>query len=874
MRWWWKKEREQDLEREMRADLDLEAAEQEQNGLSPEQARYAARRAFGNTTLVKEELREMWGWSWFERFGQDLRYGLRSLVKGRGLTLIGVLTLALGIGANTAIFSVVNSLLIRPLPYKNSGELVVPATVLKKYNTDRANVAYADFLDWKTRTEVFQAVAVHFEQSADITSGHVPERVKTSLVSDDYFRVMDAAPLLGRTFVAEETFFNQAHVAVLAYAYWMQRFGGDPKVVGARIEIGGAPYRIVGVMAMNSTWPEDVQVFLPGAMGADPPAAVMRRDNFMFSAIARLRPGVRLEQAQAQLNVMAKRIERQYPATRSATGWVLYPLSSWIVGPQLKQMLLVMMGGVGIVLAIACANLATLLLARGASRTREIAIRIALGARRVRLARQLLTEQLVVAAIGAVLGALLGTGGVYALVHVAPRDTPRLDEIHIDGVALAFTSALSILATFIAAVIPALHASGTDPANAFREGGRTSSAGMRAGRLRGLLVLSEVALSVVLLAGAGLLLKTFANLLHVDAGFRTQGLTTFELSLPTSRYGSSEQTVSALTSIVDKIRHVPGVLNVGATSALPLGGGGFYLVRSYIAGGQPEPPLGKASSAVWDVVMPGYFETLRARLIAGRFFDNRDIKSGKPVMIVSQSLAKEMFPNANPLGKSVRAWRDEKMYREVVGIIGDMPYFSLADDRSPAVYVPITQQECVNTMLIAVRAPENRHALIPALRTAVWSFDKQLAVAEIKTMDDVMSKALARPRFVMFLLSLFAGAALLLAGAGIYGVLSYAVAQRTQEIGIRVALGAKRIDVLRMIASRGMALTFCGIAIGVVLAGALTRIMASLLFGVTARDPAIFTLASLFLLIVAVMAYLIPAWRANQIDPVAALRCE
>lgn len=537
-------------------------------------------------------------------------------------------------------------------------------------------------------------------------------------------------------------------------------------------------------------------------------------------------------------------------------------------------MLSVMMGGVGIVLAIACANLASLLLVRGTSRTREMAIRIALGARRGRLARQLLTEQLVVAAVGAILGVALGTGGVYALVHVAPQNTPRLDEIHIDGFALAFTAALSLLAAFSAALIPALHAAGANPANAFREGGRTSSASMRGSRLRGLLVVSEVALSVVLLAGAGLLLETFINLLHVNAGFRTQGLTTFEISLPTSRYGSSDQTVPALTRIVEAIRRIPGVLDVGATSALPVGGGGFYLVRSYVAGGRPEPPLGKTSSAVWDVVLPGYFETLGSRLIAGRFFDNRDIRTAKPVMIMSQSLAKQMFPDQNPLGKMVRAWRDEKAYREVVGIVGDMPYFSLADARSPAAYVPLAQQEGVNTMLIAVRAPENTQGLIPAIRTTVWSFDKQVAVAEIQSMGDVISKALARPRFVMFLLSLFASAALVLAGAGIYGVLSYAVAQRTQEIGIRMALGAQRRDVLGMIAGRGMALTLCGIAIGIALAGTVTRIMANLLFGVTARDPAIFTLAAFLLLIVALLACLIPTRRANRIDPVVALRYE
>jgi putative ABC transport system permease protein len=464
------------------------------------------------------------------------------LWKRPAFTVVAALTLALGIGANTAIFSAVYTLLISPLPYKDSTELVVPATVLKKYNTDRANLAYADYLNLKEQKQVFQAVAVHFEQPVDVTGGEYPERMKTSLVSEDYFRVMGAYPLLGRVFTAAESVNANANVAVLSYSYWMRHFGGDRSILQHTMEMVGVSIRIIGVMPPCSTWPDSTDIFLPLGLGDNPPPAVTRRDDFSIGGIARLRGGVSVHQAQAELNILSGRIERQYPALRAGTGLTLYSLSSWIVGPQLRQMLLVMIGATGLVLAIACANLAHLLLAKGVGRNQEFAVRTALGASWGRLMRQILTEQVVLATLGALAGALLGVGGVHVLARFAPADTPRLNELRPDAIAFLFACLVSSIVALVFAIIPALQTVRVDPADAFRDDGRSHSAGLRGGRLRALLVASEVALSTVLLVAAGLLLQSFANLSRVDIGFQPHNLTKFELSLPTSRYPTPQQT--------------------------------------------------------------------------------------------------------------------------------------------------------------------------------------------------------------------------------------------------------------------------------------------------------------------------------------------
>lgn len=860
-------ELEEELQYHLDRQIDLELA----SGKSYDEARYEALRSVRDIQQRKEECRDARGLNAMEQFVKDLHHGVRILWQRPAFTAIAALTLALGIGANTTIFSAVYTLLIRSLPYKNANQLVVPATVLKKYNTDRANLAYADYLDLKEQRNAFQAVAVHFEQPADVTGGEYPERIKTSLVSGDYFRVMEAPPMIGRVFTPAEAVTANANVAVLSYQYWMRHFGGDRSIVQQTMEIAGVPTRIIGVMPPHSTWPETTDVFLPLGLGDNPPPAVARRDNFSIGGIARLRDGVSLNQAQAELNILSNRIERQYPALRTGTGLKLYSLSSWIIGPQLKQMLLVMLAATGLVLAIACANLANLLLAKALSRNQEFAIRTAMGAHWGRLVRQILTEQVVLTTTGAVAGALLGIVGLHVLAHFAPADTPRLNELRPDAMAFLFASSVCFATALLFALIPALHSARVDPASAFRDEGRGYSSGLRGSKLRAALVASEVALSMVLLVATGLLLGSFANLNRVDLGFQPQNVTKFELSLATSRYPTPQQTSAAFEAIRDAIRRIPGISATGATSALPVGGGGFYVGKSFVAEGQSAPSAGAAVPGAWDVVLPGYFEALGVHRLAGRLFDARDNQASQHVVILSESLAKRLFPNERPIGKRVRALRDEPFDRGVVGIVPDIPYWALVDTKSEVAYVPEAQQGW-NTLDFVVRSKISEPSLIASLRTAVSSQDNHVALTEIETMDDVLAKSLARPRFVMFLLAIFAGVAITLAAIGIYGVLSYAVGQRAREIGIRIALGAQRSEILRLVAWQGIALTACGVAIGSAMAMAATQALAGLLFGIKARDLTTFCIAAVFLLVIGSIACLIPARRATHFDPVEALR--
>jgi len=862
---------EQELEEEFAYHLQRKVESYISKGFTSEDAKYAALRDMEGLEQHKEECRDSRRLNAMENFLQDLRHGFRILRNKPGFSVVAILTLALGIGANMAIFSAFNGLLLRPLPYRNSKELVVIATVLKKFNTDRANLSYADFLDLKKEKQVFDAVAVHFEQPADVTGRDYPERIKTSLVSADYFRVMGATPELGRIFTPEESVSSQANLAVLTNGYWMRRYGGDPSVLEHTIEIAGVPKRIIGVMPPASTWPDDVEVFLPLGIGDNPPPTVLKRDNFSIAAIARLKSSVDLSQAQAKLNILASRIEHENPTLRAGTGLKVYSLSSWIIGPQFRQMLLVMMSAVGVLLLVACSNLANLLLAKGVGRRQEFAIRLALGAGWGRVARQVLTEQVAIATLGTLAGALLGFIGVHALMRFAPADTPRLDEIRPDVVSFLVTAMVAVFSTLVFAFLPALHAAKADPSSAFREGDRSSSSGVRGSKLRSLLVISEMALSTILLVGAALLLQTFANLTRINIGFQPQNETTFELSLPSSRYATPQQTVAAMLAIRDALRRIPGVSEVGATSALPAGGGGFYLGKTFVAVGQPEPPIGTAVPGAWDVVLPGYFETLGVRRLAGRVFTDRDNQTNQPVIILSQSLANRLFPHESSVGKRVRAWRDEKFDREVVGVVRDVPYFSLVDTKSEVAYVPHGQQGW-NTMDFVIKAHISGPAELSVIRAAISSQDNHLALAEVKTMNDVLSKSLARPRFLMFLLLIFAGVAITMAGIGVYGVLSYTVNQRAREIGIRVALGAQRSTILRLVTWQAMLLTGCGVIVGTAMAAAATQSLAGLLFGITAHDPATFCLTALFLLMIGFLACLIPARRATRVDPIEALR--
>jgi putative ABC transport system permease protein len=866
-----RRRREQDLQREIRAHLDLEAEEQQQSGLLPGAARDSARRVFGNTVIVQEDVRAMWGWTRFDQFVQDLRLAGRLFRKSPGFTAVAVLTLALGIGANTAIFSLLNGILLKPLPYPSADRIVIPATIFQRHHTDRGSVALADVLDWKKQTDLFEGVSVYDEFDMTATGAEEPERIRVGAGDEDFFRIFDARPILGRTFSPEENQPKAAPVLVLSYGYWMRRFGGDPKAVGSDLELNGRPRRIIGVMPKDSIWPETAQIFLPIAIGT-PNANLLRRDNHIFQAIARLRPGVPIERAQARLTVMGDRIGRA-ESNRAGTNWKLHSLSQWIVGPALRQTLLILFGAVLVVLLIACVNVANLLLARGAARQSEIAIRGALGAGSRRLLGQFFVESLLLALAGGAGGVLLGYGGLRLLRRLAPPDIPRLDGIHVDLGVLAFAAGLCLLTAVIAGLMPAIQASRLSPVRALRDRGRSVSGGVAAARVRNVLVVAEMALSVVLLTGAGLLVRSFRELQKVDPGFPSHNLLTAQVALPRSRYGGTPQRLAGFTQITEAIRRVRGVLSTSPTGALPLQGGGFYLGRVFLREGQPEPPASSDTAAQWIPVGSDYFRTIGVPIVQGRAFDSRDTTSSTPVIIISRSMAAQMFPDQSPLGRRIRSWRDENRYREIVGVADDVQYSELAERRGNTVYVPHAQEDW-GSMVVAVRTAGDPDDLANSVRAAVWSVDPKLAVFEVKSMDRIVSEALARPRFSMFLLGLFAATALTLAAIGIFGVVSYAVQQRTRELGIRMALGARRADVLRIVATRAAALAIAGVLCGAAGALALTRLMTTLLFGVTPTDLPAFLAAALVLIAVVVAASCIPVRRATNVDPVVTLRYE
>ena len=814
----------------------------------------------------------VWGKTSIEVFGQDARFAGRLLRKNPGFTAVVVLTLALGIGATTSIFTVVNALVIKPLPYQDPEGLVVPATIFQRLHTDRGSVSYPDILDWKSQQDIFEAVSAVTDSDFDITGADEPERVRGLIADADYFRVMKSQPVLGRVFTRQDDVPKANLVVVLSYGFWMRRFGGDSKALGSRIELGGVPHIVIGVMPKDSTFPQEAEIFKPLGFGSTPLDWTMRRDNHVFNAIARLKPGVAIDQAQAKLTVMGSRIARE-ETNRAGTNWKLHPLRDFVLGPTLGRTLWILLGAVLLVLLIACVNVANLLLARSAARQWEFAIRKALGAASRRLARQFLVESAVLAFAGGAAGMLLAYWSVKALIHFAPAGVPRLEIVRIDLVVLGFAVALCLLTALVFGIAPVLHGSRTAPIESLREGGRGSSGGVHTTYVRGVLVVSELALAVILLAGAGLLIRSFALLQRVNPGFPTKNLLTMQVSLPNSRYAEGRRVAVGFEEIVGAGRRLPGVLSASATSSLPLGGGGSYLGRVFLTEGQAEPPATHDTAAQWSVIQPGYFRTMGFPIVAGRDFTDRDTKDSSPVIIISQSMAQQMFPDQNPLGRRIRSWRDENVYREIVGVAGDVHYWGLDEDIPNNVYVPHAQDSW-RTLVLTIRTQGDPHGLVQPLRTAIWARDNKLTIAEVQSMDEIVATALARPRFLMFLLGVFAVTALVMAAVGIYGLMSFAVTQRNREIGIRMALGALRWDILRIVTGRALLLALGGVVVGIGSAMALTRLMASLLFGVSPTDVSTFVAASAVLILVAIFASYIPARRASKVDPLIALRYE
>ena len=806
---------------------------------------------------------------------QDIRYGFRMLWKNPGFTVIAVVALALGISANTAIFSVVNATLLRPLPYKETERLVMVWN--REPADDKAAVAPADFLDWRDRNTVFEQMASSRSWSFNLTHAGQPERILGAVANASLFPLLGVSPAVGRTFLPEEETSGSGRVVVLSHGIWQRLFGSNPGVIGQKLVLNGESFEVVGVMPADFQYPQGAELWVPPrhivpesptAGGSVDPTKV--RDNHYLRVIARLKPQATLAQAKAEMETIARQLEQQYPETNTGFGMNLVPLREDLTG-KIQPALVILFCAVGFVLLIACANVANLLLARATARRKEIAIRTALGASRWRVIRQLLTESVLLSVMGGGLGLLVALWGIPSLLAISPLDIRRVKEIGIDGQALGFTLLVSFLTGIIFGLAPALQASNPDLNESLKESARGSAGGVGRSRLRGLLVVAEVALSLLLLVSAGLMIRSFMRLQEVSPGFNADRVLTMQLTLSRPDYSEDRQRAALLQQVLARIEAQPGVTSASATSTIPLGGG--EVSRSFVVGGQPLPEPGKEPGAEYRAVAPHYFRTMGTPLLKGRDFTERDDAQSPGVVMINETMARRFWPNEDPVGKTLTLVSLEKEPREIVGVVGDVRHFGLDAGAEAEMYVPYLQRPMpgVTLMIQSASAPGDVTA---AVRNAVLEADRNLPVYNIRSMEEILADSVSSRRFNMLLLGIFAAIALVLAAVGIYGVMAYSVTQRTHEIGIRMALGAGRRDILKLVVGQGMILTLIGVCVGLAASLALTRLMASLLYGVTATDPLTFTGVSLLLTVIALLACYVPARRATKVDPMVALRYE
>jgi len=809
---------------------------------------------------------------------QDLRYGLRMLARSPGFTAVAVLTLALGIGANTAIFSVVNAVMLRPLPFHDPDRLVRVVSFRLRDGIDD-NSSYPDFLDWRAQNHVFERMGVYETSGFALTGGGQAVHLSGATVSADMFSLLGVKPFLGRTPLPGEDkpgAVNGSDPVMLSHRFWRERFGADPKIVGQTIQLDYKTATIVGVMPDGFQFPlQGGRIDLWTTIARDSEdgekSMAAQRGAHYLDVIARLKPTVTIAQAQAEMSTIVSALNKQYPEN-APRGAGIVPELSYMVR-DVRPALLALLGAVGCVLLIACANVANLLLARATSRQREMAIRAALGAGKGRMVRQVLTESLVLALAGGALGALLSLWVIDLLLRLIPADNPRLAEIHLDSQVLLFTIGLSLLTGLLFGMAPALQVSRSMLSESLKEGGRGATEGVHRHRARGALVVAEVAVAAMLLVGAGLLLKSFARLERVDPGFESHRVVAFAVQLPGSRY-STARTLDVFQQILARLNHLPGVRSASALFPLPLNGGEVETMF-----GIEERPVAEAERprTVYTWVEPGLFRTLGIPLLQGRDFTPRDDLNATPVVIINQALAERYFPHVNPVGKRIKAgigngYKQPPM-REIIGVVGDVKLHGLQAEVTPAVYVSVAQSP-FDGMNFVVRTEVDPASVITAARNEVAAVDKDLPVFDVKTLDQYVSESVAAPHLISLLLGIFAGLALALAAVGLYGVIAYSVVQRTHEFGVRMALGAEREDVLKMVLRQGLVLTLAGVGIGLLGALALTRFLASLLFGVRPNDPATFAGVLLVMTAVALLASYTPARRATKVDPMVALRYE
>ena len=801
-----------------------------------------------------------------DTFLQDVRYAIRTLARSRGFAFTAILTLALGIGSTTAIYSIVDAVVLRPLPFPDADRFVIPHATRPKTN-EQWSVAYLDFMDWRD-AKLFEHVAVWQPSESDIAGDGDAQRVTSAVVSEQFFGAVGVRPQLGRVLQPADNALDRDRVIVISNALWHSRFGGDSAVLGKQIRLGGLVRTIVGVLPQGMEWPAGTEVWAPMKI-ADPNSAdLVDPDNFIYQAVARLSPNETMESTRTKMAAMAKRIETANPAIRNGISQTIISATEDLLGPTIPRILWILLGAVGVVLLIGCVNIANLMLARGATRMREVALRTALGASRGRLVRQIFTESAVLAVIGGIVGVLLAFWSVRAVIAAAPPDVPRLDTATVSLPVLAVALAISLLSAMLFGLAPALHASGVRPGQALGEGGQRLAGGQQSRRGRTTLVVVELALALMLLSGAGLLTHSLIRLQRTNPGFDTARVLTMGVALPSARYPDRPARRVFYDRAIAGLQALPGVEVASVASALPVGGGGFYLGRMFLAEGKTEPSA--EVDAMWNVVGPGYFRALRMP-VRGREFTMRDDTTAAPVMIVNTRFAEKMFPGENPIGKRALSSRDERVLREIVGVVDDVRYFGANDEVRGLVYVP-HKQDTWGGMRIIVRTATDPAALVAPARRVIAGIDPDLAVASVSTMDDALKTSLAGPRFTTWLLGGFAGIALVLVAVGLYGVLAYGITQRTHEIGIRMALGAPSGHVLGMVVREAVLMVALGIIIGGAGALALSRVMTSLLFETSATDPLTFVAVIVILGSVGAVAAWLPARRATRVDPLIALR--
>jgi predicted permease len=874
--WIVRRQVDQDFEREMESHLELLTQENIQRGMAPEEARRAAHMRLGGVTQLKETNRELHGLPAIETFLQDTRYAFRMLRKDPGFTAVAVLTLALGIGANTAIFSVVYTVLLKPLPFTNPDQLFTAFQANTEQGIAETGCSYLNFEEWRAQNHVFSELAGNVAHQLTLT-GHVePTVVNTSVVTPEFFALLDAKPVAGRIFFSQDGKQGAPPVVLVSEDLWRSRFGADPQIIGTSIDLDKRPFTVIGIIPAAFRTPffnTKQEVWIPLVQDPVFSTFMPQRGAHLLPVIGRLKPGVSVAQAQAEMDAISARLAGEFPAENK--GWTvrLVPLQKEIVG-DVRTALLVLLGAVGLVLLIACANIANLLLARATSRSKEIAVRTALGAGRARIIRQLLSETAVLGLLGGAAGIALAYWGVKALSSLLPSSLPQMNPIRVDYFVLGFALLLSAIAGVAFGLVPAMFAAHADIQSTLREGARSGESRNRR-RARSFLAASEIALAMVLLVAAGLLLRSFSKLMSVSPGFDVQHIVKADISLPQFQYSKPQQWTAFSDELLARIQSDPGLQDSAVVVPRPIAD--LRVTLPFDIVGSPPVSASAAASRTTSYVSisPGYFHVMSIPLLSGRLFDQRDIMSSPTVTIISKTMAQRYFPNQDPRGKQLNFGfpRGTTAVHEIVGIVGDVRDDSLGQDPRPMVYVPYTQAPFWGANVV-VKSTLSPSSVAATIRQEVQKIDKDLPVTDVAMMPDLIDASVAQPRFRTFLLGLFGAMALVLAATGIFGVISYSVSRRTNEIGIRVALGASRGTILRMVLRETLVLTFAGLAVGLPCALAASRLLGNMLFGVSASDPATLAIVAITLAAVAALAGYMPARRAMRVDPIVALRYE